>query len=79
MSDLAKFSLGPMLMVEMSRRGGFTESLLRDAGQQASYCLDATEDIPSGAVEWYVDPDFKHVRGPLVCTICREMETGKVS
>lgn len=73
MSDLARFALGPMLMVEISRRAGTASSLLlADAGQQAGYCLDATESIPSGAVEWYMDPDFADVRGPIVCTIHRE-------
>jgi|GEM_PF-5713085 len=69
--------LGPLLMVEMSRRlraGGQAPSvcLLRDAGQQSGYCLDAPSEIPAGGVEWYADPDLPEIAGPLERMVPRE-------
>lgn len=65
--------LGVHLMREMSRRGGGTESLLRDAGQQSSYCLDAPDEIPAGTVDWYscMAGDID-ISGPLDRMVQRE-------
>lgn len=67
-------------MCEMSRRiraagVGATEALLRDAGQQAGYCLDAPDEIPAGGVEWY--PCFiggDDLSGPIERLVPREGE-----
>lgn len=66
-------SLGPLLMIEMSRRCGHaaTGALLRDAGQQAGYCLDAPDEIPAGDVEWH-NSDIDCLSGPLERMIPRE-------
>jgi len=65
-------------MCEMSHRcqaadTDATEALLRDAGQQAQYCIDATDEIPAGGVEWYSDSIAGFdISGPLDRMVPRE-------
>lgn len=56
--------LGISLMLEMSRRGGAQLPLLDDCSVQARYCLDAPDEVQDG-VEWWQDPEFTDVRGPV--------------
>lgn len=69
--------LGPMLMCEVAARCAAigeapTEALLRDAGQQYGYALDATDEIPAGTVDWYADPDLPEIAGALPRVVDRE-------
>lgn len=71
--------LGPLLMVEMIRRlrvAGHapTEPLLRDAGQQGAYCIDAPDEMPAGGVEWFCDPDLPEIAGPIERMVPRETD-----
>lgn len=56
------------LMSEVSRRipadRRVPRTLLDDACVQAAYCLDAPHTVEDG-VEWFEDPDFADVRGPV--------------
>lgn len=69
--------LSTHLMMEMGRRAqpdrGWwkpkTVELAREAAQQAAYCLDAPEEIPTGRVLWeQVDDDLS---GPVIETVPR--------
>ena len=70
--------LGVHLMMEMGRRAQpdhnwwkpQTAMLAREAAQQAAYCLDAPDEIPTGRVLWVmVDDDLS---GPDLETVSRE-------
>lgn len=64
--------LSMQLMCEVSRRTladeRISRPLLDDACLQAAYCLDAPDEVQDG-MEWWQDPDFVDVRGPVPRTV----------
>lgn len=59
--------LSVQLMLESSKRqapGWACRNLLDDATLQAAYCLDAPDEVQDG-MEWWQDPEFEDVRGPV--------------
>lgn len=63
--------LSVQLMLESSRRqqGQWAcRCLLDDATLQAAYCLDAPDEVQDG-MEWWQDPAFEDVRGPVPRTV----------
>lgn len=74
--------LSVQLLLEYARRhqGQLAcRCLLDDATQQAAYCLDAPDEVQDG-MEWWQDPDFEDVRGPVPRTVAvRETANQRMS